>query len=281
MTQEGKDYRKFSNRVVNGREAGFIGLGFGIAVALLAAILLGVYFGTKCKDGDVACRDGKCIPAKELCDGTAQCTIGDDEWSCHAKEFYVAFRADNATYRPELSEDLEATNETKRQYEADILQALRKDLGPLLNDTNAVRVLRFRSIDEKGVDQNMSTNGLLAVDTVVLMKPMGELKERQPLNFAATQRPIAASNASTVYVVPEDIEAALRGEELGTSNQTIVFNSRGPSVTTGVGVVLRGPLNTNCRTEAVYCPIYCENSYKYGSTKGCPEDPCACVEEKK
>ena len=47
-----------------------------------------------------------------------------------------------------------------------------------------------------------------------------------------------------------------------------------------VSVVLRGPKDTTCRTEAVYCSVYCETSYKYGSTKGCPEDPCACLEEK-
>ena len=61
--------------MVNGREAGFIGIGFAVAIALLAAILLGVYFGTKCKEGEVTCRDGKCISADQLCDGTAHCEI--------------------------------------------------------------------------------------------------------------------------------------------------------------------------------------------------------------
>ena len=82
---------------------------------------------------------------------------------------------------------------------------------------------------------NRSAGGLLAVDTVVLMKPMGIHQEQKWLNFTGNAQPVTEANATNVYVKPEDIEASLNGIGLETTNHTIVFNNRGPSVTTGVG----------------------------------------------
>ena len=75
------------------KEAGFIGLGFAIAVGIVAAIIIGIYFGTQCKANQFQCKDGyTCVDESLKCNGVRDCPIGDDEWQCHPKEFYVAFR---------------------------------------------------------------------------------------------------------------------------------------------------------------------------------------------
>lgn len=106
------DYRKFSNRVCNLREAGFIAIGFLVAVVAVAAILLGIYFGTKCGEGQLPCQDGQCVAVEKWCDGVKDCAAaGDDEWKCYAKEFYIAFR----TNEPYIN-----STENRDKYQAQV-----------------------------------------------------------------------------------------------------------------------------------------------------------------
>jgi hypothetical protein len=265
------DYNKFSNRVCNLKEAGFIGIGFLIAVVGVGSILLGIYFGTKCGEGFSPCQDGySCVENSKICDGFADCPVGDDEWRCHPTEFYVAFRTeefyDNQNYN-ESTATCGATYDAQRDtlsatchnYEDFMNKSLKAN--PLTEKGSAF-VFRLRMVNSTGQDLNPNTtqaDARLAVHGEIKFPPIGKVCDTATV-------PISTSNIKTT--LNGTWNSALKAE----------FDAPGPGVTTGVAVILTAPEKVTCRRKKVYCTIECK-AYQF-STKGCPSHPCVCWDEK-
>jgi len=259
------DYRKFSNRVCNWREAGFIGIGFAVAVGIVGVILLGIYLGTGCPENSFQCQDSTCHPNTKKCDGHQDCAIGDDEWECAPTEFYVSFRTNHA-FTPDLYDNSSHLNGVRRdRYKTAISEDMKAKFG---DDFVRVDVFRLRGVDSQG--RNMTESGNLAVDSFIV--------------FNDTKVP-------RIQISPENVtESIINGPVLTKNHGAAIIDERTlEATTTGIAVVLRAPVpppgqeeTAKCRIKTVYCQNYCGESrgyYKHGSTKGCPE--CACKEEEK
>jgi len=251
------DYRKFSNRVCNWREAGFIGIGFTVAVGIVGVILLGIYLGTGCAEGQYACQDGTCIALAKVCDGRQDCPIADDEWICAPTEFYVSFRS-NMKFYPELGQnDTEASGNIRRRYH----DAMNTDLKTQYPDSFvSVNVFRLRAVDERG---NSTEEGNVAADSLIVF------------NATLDPRP---------NILPENLTSIIINGAQLKQYAPQIFARELESTTTGVAVVLRAPIppagyeeSQKCRIKTVYCQNYCgadRDYYLHGSTKGCPECTC-------
>ncbi|OQV25001.1 hypothetical protein BV898_01209 [Hypsibius exemplaris] len=252
------DYRKFSNRVCNWREAGFISIGFAVAVAIVAAILLSIFFATKCADGELPCKSSgtTCRPAGDFCNGKQDCPLGEDEWECYPSEFYLAFRT-NTSWDGELGHNMsEQYNNTRDTFQADILAVISEEYG-----NSTVEVFRLRPVTEEGLEGS-EPGSHLAVDSFVKIPPGKKVTSTDIGNYPTS---------------PDNITAVV---ERGLAKHVARIDPRtDQNVTTGVAVVLRAPSDSTCRAPAVYCINFCKpgHVYQYGTTKGCPE--CACSEK--
>jgi len=275
------DYRKFSNRVCNWREAGFIGISFVVAVGVVGAILLGIYLGTGCPAGETQCKyEGKCIKNDKFCDGVQDCEIGDDEWVCAPTKFYVSFRTKDKRKDNEYLEGLEPHTPKFTAAAERYKIAIEEDFKNSLYSAafNEAEVFRFRFVDGKGHEYNSTEEGYVTVDSFLKFYGDGRrIKLLHPDNITAI---VHRTNGTKLAL----LEAKIDPREL-------------LPVTTGVAIVLHAPNRTttegeteddvkkkNCRQTTVYCQNYCpgpedkpENGdfYQHGSTKGCPECMCA------